>query len=312
MQVGAEERFGDQLRRLAPDGRIGLAVSGGPDSLALLLLAAAAVPGRIEAATVDHGLRADSATEARMVAERCAALGVPHGILKVTVEPGASLQAKAREARYAAVTNWAQARGLTAVATGHHRDDQAETLLMRLARGSGAGGLAGMREDRPLAPGIRLIRPLLGFRKAELVAVVEAAGVDAVDDPANADPRHDRTRARALLRDNDWLEPERLARSATALSEAEEALRFCADRLVGERIRSDGEALEVDSTALPREFQRRLLLLAMARLRAPVPRGPDLDRALDCLRGGRSCTLAGLKLSGGSCWRLETEPPRRA
>src|SRR5947209_3432189 len=140
------ERFAADLARLSPPaGRLGIAVSGGPDSLALLLLAAAALPGRIAAATVDHGLRPEAAGEAAYAGGICDALGVPHRTLRVRVARGASVQARAREARYAALAAWAGQEGIEALLTGHHVEDQAETLMMRLVRGSGLAGLAGIR-----------------------------------------------------------------------------------------------------------------------------------------------------------------------
>ncbi|HZU63565.1 MAG TPA: tRNA lysidine(34) synthetase TilS, partial [Novosphingobium sp.] len=158
-----------ELARLWPEGarqgRLGLAVSGGPDSLALLLLAHAAWPGRVAAATVDHGLRPESAGEAAEVARICAGLGVAHATLPVSIGPG-NIQTEARTARYAALAQWMAAEGLAALATAHHADDQAETLLLRLNRASGVAGLAGVRA-RALVPGSRLLllRPLLGWRR---------------------------------------------------------------------------------------------------------------------------------------------------
>jgi tRNA(Ile)-lysidine synthase len=302
----------DRLDRLAPDGDLGLAVSGGPDSLALLLLAARARPGRVRAATVDHGLRPESVGEAAIVAARCAELGVPHDILSVAVEPGASLQAQAREARYAALGEWAGRQGLAAVATAHHADDQAETLLMRLARGSGVGGLAGIREERALAPGVRLIRPLLGLRKADLVAVVEGAGWRGVDDPSNHDPRHDRTQARALLGGTPWLEPERLARSAAALADAAEALDAMTAREWAEEVRREGEVFAYRPSPL-REVRRRIAAQAIGELnRQASVRGPDLDRLVGALDGGRGGTLAGVMVRAeGDEWLFRLAPPRR-
>lgn len=288
-----------------------MAVSGGPDSLALLLLAAAARPGRVRAATVDHGLRAESASEAAHVASCCAALGVPHEVLKVSVEAGSSLQAQARDARYAALGKWAERHGLSAVATAHHADDQAETLLMRLARGSGLGGFSGIREERRLTDRVRLVRPLLGVRKAALVAVVEEAGWSAVDDPANHDERHDRTRVRALLAANPWLSPERLARSAAALRQADEALVEQVRALAAERLRSEGDALLIEVGDLAAELRRRLLLVALER-QATQPSGPELDRVLDALGEGRTVTIGAAMISPEKGrWRVEAAPPRR-
>ena len=295
------------LNRLAPTGRLGVAVSGGSDSLALLLLCARARPGRVLAATVDHGLRAGIAREAAAVAAICARLDVPHETLVVTVEDGASLQARARAARYAALAAWAARHKLGAVATAHHADDQAETLMMRLARGSGIGGLAGVREVRALAGGLLLVRPLLGQRKAALEALVREAGIAALDDPANRDPRHDRTQFRALLAREKALDPVRLARSAAALGEAEEALGWSVERLIAERVRREGATVVIDPAGLPAEYRRRLLRHALG----GAVDGPSVERALARLEQGDRCTLGAWQLQGGASWRLEPAPPRR-
>ncbi|MDP9424381.1 MAG: tRNA lysidine(34) synthetase TilS [Pseudomonadota bacterium] len=311
----AVQRFAADLDALVPEGaRIGIAVSGGPDSLALLLLANAAAPDRIEAATVDHGLRAESAAEAAMVAGLCARLGVPHRILLADwpEAPEANVQAAARAMRYRLLNQWAIERGLGAIATAHHADDQAETLLMRLLRGSGVGGLGGTRAQRALSEQIQLVRPLLGWRKAELEALVREAGLSPVDDPSNRDPRHDRSRIRQLLGSVDWLDPARLAASAAAIRDADEAIDWALAPLIGSRIRRDGDALIVDPAKLPRELKRRLLLAAFAELAAPSPRGPDLMRAIQALEAGESVTLSGLKLQGDVTWRLAVAPPRRS
>jgi tRNA(Ile)-lysidine synthase len=306
-------RFAADLAALIPaDDRIGLAVSGGPDSLALLLLAAAARPGQVEAASVDHGLREGSASDCEMVAALCGRLGVPHAILSVEWDesPDSNLQALARVERYALLAEWAKQRGLAAIATAHHADDQAETLLMRLARGSGLSGLRGARPKRLLGEGVWLIRPLLGWRRGELALVVAEAGVEAVTDPANDDPRHDRTRARRLLRDSDWLDPARLAATAHHLAEADDALNWALEGLAVSRLAPDGETLTIDPSGIPRELQRRLLLLAFAQSGVPPPRGPDLSRAMEALDQGQSVTLGGIKLDGGPVWRLSSAPPR--
>jgi tRNA(Ile)-lysidine synthase len=142
------DRFAHDLDGLiAPGARLGVAVSGGPDSLALLLLAATARPALVEAATIDHGFRAEGRDEAEMVAGVCERLGVPHAILTARwpETPTSAIQERARHERYRLLGYWAEERGLAALATAHHADDQAETVVMRFARGSGVRGLAGMR-----------------------------------------------------------------------------------------------------------------------------------------------------------------------
>ncbi len=312
--AGAVERVAADLDALAPaDAPIGLAVSGGPDSLALLLLAASARPGRIEAATVDHGLRSASVEEAAMVADLCDRLGVPHRILVAdwSQPPESNLQAEARALRYRLLNSWAIERGLSAVATAHHADDQAETLLMRLARGAGVGGLGGTKARRALSEEVALLRPLLGWRKAELVALVADAGIEPVDDPSNRDPKHDRSRIRKWLQSSDWADPARLAASASALRDADEAIDWALAPMLSTRIRRESGALVIEMSDLPREYRRRLLLAAFAELGMPQPRGPELMRAMASMEAGGTATLAGLKLEGGSSWRISLAPPRR-
>lgn len=283
---------------------VALAVSGGPDSLALLLLASA--DGPIRAVTVDHGLRPESRAEAEHVAAICAARGVPHDILTLSLPPGAG-QAEARAARYAALGEWCVAHGLTSLATAHHADDQAETLLMRLARGAGLAGLAGIRAGRPLCPGVTLVRPLLGYRKAELEAIVAAAGLAPVRDPSNTNPRYDRTAVRALLAGTDFFDSARLARSAAHLAEAEAALEWTVDRLEAERV---GEGPNLDPTGLPPELLRRLLLRIFARF-GEAPRGPELARLTTTLHQGRAATLGAVKAMPGERWTFAKAPPHR-
>ena len=305
-------RFTVGLDQLVPaDTRLGIAVSGGPDSLALLLLAAAARPNMVEAATVDHGMRREARQEAQFVAAICKQLDLPHHILHARVAPGASLQAQARTARYRVLGAWGIECDLGAIASGHHADDQAETLLMRLARGAGLSGLAATRRRRALEPGVMLVRPLLDWRRAELRAIVAKAELTPVDDPANRDPRHDRTRFRGLLADADWADAERLASSARWLADADEAIEWAMEGLVATRLSQDGAGATIDPENLPRELQRRLLLAAFDRMSAPRPRGPDLDRALVALAAGKTVTLSGLKLGGGKLWRLVKEAKRR-
>ena len=312
----AIDRFRRAADALRGHGKLGLAVSGGPDSLALLLLAAAALPGEVEAATVDHGLRAASGEEAAFVADLCRRLGVPHAILRAEVDRGrASLQRAAREARYRALGAWLAARSIETLATAHHADDQAETLVMRLIRGAGIGGLAGIRAKLVLPmPGSEaiVVRPLLGWRRAELRAIVEAAGIRPVDDPSNADPRYDRARVRAQLARSRWLEPLGLARSAAALAEADAALDWAAQRLEEERVVAERDRLKLRPGGIPPELKRRLLLRLLARIRPEAaPRGDETSRLIETLEAGGTATLAGVKCIGGETWRFEREPGRQ-
>ncbi|RHW16890.1 tRNA lysidine(34) synthetase TilS [Sphingomonas gilva] len=279
----------------------------------MLALAHGAMPERIACATVDHGLRAEAADEAAMVARLCAGLGLPHATLRP--EPplarGANVQARARAARYDLLADHARGTGCAAILTGHHADDQAETLLMRASRGSGVDGLAGVRAAGDWA-GMPLLRPLLGWRRAELAAIVEAAGLDPADDPANRDPAHDRSRFRALIAASGDLDPAGLARSAGALADASEALRWSLDRLAAERITVDGNARTIDPAGLPREYLRRLLVRALAELGEEAPRGPALDRLIAALEAGGSGTLGGVKAERARAgWRVAAAPPRR-
>lgn len=309
------DRFRAELDTLsAPGERIGIAVSGGPDSLALLLLAAAARPGLVEAATVDHGLRAESQTEAEMVARICAELRVPHEILLAewSEPPSTAIQERAREARYRLLAGWLVERKLKALATAHHADDQAETILMRLNRGSGLRGLAGMR-PKSVVPGSRipLLRPLLGWQHTELEQLCATAGLEPAVDPSNSDEQFERVRIRKALAEAAWLSPEGLARSAAHLASADDALGWVAEGLALARVTDDAEGLRVDAAGLPAELQRRLLLIAFARFHAAEPRGADLMHAIDALSRGNSATLSGLKLDGGQHWRITKAPSRR-
>jgi tRNA(Ile)-lysidine synthase len=301
----------------ADAGGLGLAVSGGPDSLALLLLAQAAFPGRIGAATVDHGLRAGSLSEAEAVARLCAEIGVPHRILTARVEAaGEGLQAAARAVRYSALAAWMDREGLGLLVTAHHCDDQAETLLMRLNRGSGVAGLAGVRAAGPV-PGaggrLRLCRPLLGWRRSELQAVVAAAGVEPAVDPSNSDERFDRARLRLRLGEAPWLDPAALARSAAFLAEAEAALEWAAGPLFAARAGVEEGAVTLRPAGLPPELLRRLVLRCLLQLAPGAnPRGEALAGFIGKLEEGGAATLCEVKGRGGETWRFERAPPRRA
>ena len=312
------DRFRSDVAALAAEPeQLAVAVSGGPDSVALLLLAAAAYPGLVHAATVDHGLRAESAAEAGFVADLCRALEVPHATLAVDVDTArASIQQSARAARYLALDGWMNAGRIATLATAHHIDDQAETLMMRLLRGAGVGGLAGVRARTPVpAPGSGnlLIRPLLGWRRSELRAIVDAAGVKPVDDPSNRDAGYDRARIRQCLAEAPWIEPAPLARAAGALGEADEALDWAAAQLWDERVTQGRNGIRWSPRGIPAELRRRIVIAILARLApdAPPPRGQEVGRLLGVLENGGTATLAGIQAKGGSSWLFSTAPPRK-
>ena len=182
--------------------KLGLAVSGGPDSLALMLLAAQWAKGRaveFHVYSVDHGLRPEAAAEAAMVAREAEALGLPARILRWEGDkPATGIQAAARAARYRLMADAMAADGVEILLTAHHLGDQAETVLMRLAHGSGIDGLRGM--DRlSLVEGCEVARPLLGVRPEILREVVSEAGLRAASDPSNLDTNYERVRWRLML-----------------------------------------------------------------------------------------------------------------
>ncbi len=246
-----------------------IAVSGGPDSIALLLMAAewAKRRGRtrIEAAPVDPGLRPGSADEAKAVAHLCARLKVGHRVLQWKgAKPATRLQERAREARYRLLVDYAKAIGADTLLTAHHADDQAETVLFRLLRGSGVAGLRGM-DVRTMRDGMTIGRPLIGLRKRDLIAFAEARGAPFIDDPSNADPRFARTRLRALLArlGEEGLDAEALDRLARRAGETEEALAHLTAE-VEARLGAEG-ALDARALfAAPVAIARRILARRIA------------------------------------------------
>ena len=312
------ERFRDDLDPLiALDRRIGIAVSGGPDSLALLLLASASRTGLVEAATVDHGLREGSRAEAEAVAELCGKLSVPHAILTAgwKERPASAIQERARRERYRLLGYWAEEHGLDSILTAHHADDQAETMLMRLVRGAGVRGLAGMRR-RSTAPGtnIALLRPLLGWRRSELAEVCSAASVTPAADPSNEDTRYERVRVRRALADSDWIDPAAVARSAANLADAEAALDWAARAAWRHGVREGSDAILYRPNGAPREIQRRIVARAVRRLATEGDgelRGRELDPLLAALLAGEQATIRGVHCSGGAEWSFASAPPRR-
>jgi len=266
--AAARETVIRALGRLCPEGALGIALSGGGDSTALTVIAAEwarATGRRLEAATMDHGLRAEAAAEAADAARLCEARGLAHMTLSWQAPPApGNLQAEARAARHALIAEWAAARGLAAVLLGHTRDDVAETLLLRLARGSGVDGLAAMAERVRFA-GALWLRPCLGVTRAALRAVLRAEGIGWAEDPSNDDLRFDRAKARAALA------------ALAPLGLGVEGLAQTADRLARQRI-----ALEAARARLAR-LARQWGACGEASLAIPQLEAAEEDTALGVL-----------------------------
>jgi tRNA(Ile)-lysidine synthase len=213
-----------------------LAVSGGPDSIALMWLAArwrrALKRGpRLIAVTVDHGLRTGAAAEARGVKRLARSLDLPHRTVRWSgTKPRTGLPAAARSARYRLLVQAARANGATHILTAHTRDDQAETLLMRMMRGSGIAGLAAMARESE-RDGVRLARPFLNVSKSQLIATLRKAKVSFADDPTNRDTSFTRPRLRMLMPAlaAEGGDTRNLARLASRLARANQAVEVLVD-----------------------------------------------------------------------------------
>lgn len=285
--------------------------------MAMLALAHLSRPDRIAAATFDHRLRAASADEASMVALWCVDHDIPHTTLTpATPLAMANVQATARAARYEALATWATNIGATMLATAHHADDQAETFLMRANRGCGPSGLAGIRARRSLAPGVELVRPLLGWRRADLAAI--AADMPTVDDPSNRDARFDRARMRRWLAGQELLDPARLARTATYVAEAQADLAALSEWAWHSRRQPDAGAA-IDVAGLPRVLCRMLARRAIAQVRTdhalatPVfTDSANVEALIDALSAGKSATKgAVMAVAKGAVWHFRPAPPRK-
>ncbi len=268
--------------------------------MALLHLAVASEM-RVAVATVDHGLRAEAAAEAAGVARVCAALGVPHVVLRWQWDGAGNLQDRARRGRLALLSDWARGAGLAAVALGHTRDDVAETFLMRLARGAGVDGLSAMAARREVA-GVMFVRPLLDVSREELRDWLRARGLLWVDDPSNENDRFARVRARRALAGlaAAGVTGESLAAVAAQMAEVRDALDVQARAAAAQVARIEAGDVVFDAAGfadLRAETRRRLLLAAVLWIGSAEygPRGADLIRLRDAVAQGRSATLAGVR-----------------
>lgn len=295
------------LDRAFPDSdrpaRLGVAVSGGSDSLGLLFLLQRWGRVPLAVATVDHELREAGAAEAARVAEVCVRLGLAHRTLKWDDWDGqGNLQDQARRARYRLLADWATAEALADVALGHTLDDQAETFLLGLARGAGLDGLSGMRPV--FARGaVRFHRPLLGVRRAALRDFLTGIGATWVEDPSNDDTRFDRVRARKALAALAPLgiDAEGLGRTIGNLRSTRAGIEAALADWARHHVTQDrGDLLitPAEFAELPPDFARRILNQALRWVSGAdyPPRAEPVMQVVDGPRQGRA-TLHGCLIS---------------
>ncbi|MES2549018.1 MAG: tRNA lysidine(34) synthetase TilS [Pseudomonadota bacterium] len=299
-----EERLFGLIRTALPaDQTIGVALSGGGDSTALLHLCLRAGL-QVEAVTVDHRLRPESAAEASAVGALCQALGIRHEVrVWEHGAVGGNLMDAARRARMELIRDWAEVRRIGVIALGHTRDDVAETVLMGLARSAGIAGLAGMRPSWEEA-GLKFVRPLLAAGRQELRDWLGSGGIPWVEDPTNENDRFTRIKARRALA---ALAPlgigaERLAEVAANLARAQEALAVQV-AAAGQWVEERAGALRFDAGvwAEPGEVQRQVVMAAVQWLSGALypPRAAEVGRLAAALTAGRDATLAGCRARGG-------------
>lgn len=285
-----------------------VAVSGGPDSMALTLLAQEWIAkrgGSLLALTVDHGLRPESRTEARQVHRWLLARGISHKILTWRgAKPTSNLQAEARALRYQLLSQACAKAGIKDLLLAHQLEDQAETFLLRLARGSGLDGLAAMAGVSH-ADGLRLLRPLLDVPRACLIAYLEKCGQEWISDPSNLNSRHARVRLRALspILAQEGLTAERLAATATRLGRAREALTQAVDSHLARSVRVFPEGWARMEPGVFLDAPDEVRLRALSRLAGALggaaypPRLESVERLdRDVREGVRAATLAGCRL----------------
>lgn len=292
MPTGLSAQLKDPVRLaqlFAPAGlepAVGLAVSGGPDSLALMVLARRWIETldhkpRIIVYSLDHGLRPEAAAEVAMVLDTAAQCGfASRGLKWLGDKPATGVQEAARQARYRLIGEAMRADGATLLLTAHHLSDQAETVLMRLGHGSGVDGLKGMAALSEVE-GVKIFRPLLGIEPDVLAAAVAEAGLVAVHDPSNDDPDYERVRWRKLLPTlaAEGLDGATLARFARRMADADAALAQMAEIAFGELVSFDGfgtASISVERLrALSPEIARRVLARVLA-----IAGGQQKPRAL--------------------------------
>jgi tRNA(Ile)-lysidine synthase len=306
-----------------------LAVSGGPDSTALLWLAASwrkrlRSGPKLVAVTIDHGLRKEAAAEARAVKKLAASLGIAHTTMRWSgAKPSRGIPAAARDARYELLASAARKAGAVCILTAHTLDDQAETFLMRLSRGSGLAGLAAMARYS-LRGHVAIGRPLLNVAKARLIATLDKAGISYASDPTNQDTTFTRPRWRKLMPElaQEGIDARNIARLVVRLARANEALDAVADRAEAALVRVDGSRQTIDAKGfltLPDEVMLRLLHRAIDRAgyEGPAELGKVeilLSNVVGALATNKKFrrTLAGALIDAGrGAIGIAPAPPRR-
>lgn len=278
---------------------VAVAVSGGPDSMALVRLVhdwAGPRNTKVFALTVDHRLRSESAAEAFKVGEWLTQLDIPHETLiwqdgETVKHLDRSPQAAARDGRFELMEQWCESQDINVLMTAHHADDQAETFLMRLIRGSGVDGLAAMSADTTRGS-MRVLRPLLGVTKADLIATCEVYDQSWVHDPSNDSDSYARTRVRKIMAalESEGLDRDRLLKTVTHMQRAQSAIDSAVSDLFEKAVREgDGNALALDIQflcAAPDEVALRCLARCLKRVSGSTyaPRFESLDRVYGDLK----------------------------
>ena len=303
------------LERFGQERCVALALSGGPDSMALAWLLScwsAEVNGpEIHALTVDHGLRRESAEEAQQVKDRVKDWPkiTPHILCWKGKKPENRIMEEARRARYRLMETYCWEKNISCLFIAHHRDDQAETFLIRLAAGSGLDGLSGMKDVQPYKDDLTLVRPLLNAGKEDLIEVCRKNDISYVEDPSNLSPDYLRPRLRGAreVLEAEGLTSKRLARTAQRLGRARRALEEIAERAFEESLKDKNEhRLVFDLPALrrqPEEISLRVVSKAIAYLGCGQEYGPRMEK-LEALfdkimedKNFKPCTLGGVRFA---------------
>ncbi|MEO1641298.1 MAG: tRNA lysidine(34) synthetase TilS [Pseudomonadota bacterium] len=310
------EQFRAALTATPQNGPVGLAVSGGGDSIAMMHLAARNLGAdTCHVITVNHGLREEAAAECAFVAAEAAALGLPHTVADWHWDKQGNLQASARAGRWALIADWAHARQIPTVWMGHTEDDQVETMLLRLARGSGIDGLAAMY---PVSQrdGLQIFRPLLKITRSDLRDWMQGEGITWRDDPSNDDPRFDRVRARQMMVQlaDLGLTRKRLLQTVDHMQAAHLSLQKAALDFARAHVRQDAGDLLFDAAAVDLESAdapRRVMAAGFQWIagRTYRPRFDALQEAVGKASKGMTVTLGGCLISPdkSGCVRLTRE-----